>query len=187
VIPKLIKPRRFADSRGWFSETYNREAMAALGITDLFVQDNHSQSARKGTLRGIHCQLPPRAQAKLVRCVRGAIFDVAVDLRRDSPTFGQWVSAVLTEAGGEQLYVPIGFGHGFLTLSADTEVQYKCSDTYAPETEFGVIWNDATMAIAWPLEGDEPVLSDKDLQLPPLSDFAGKFVYDGNPLAPLES
>lgn len=187
MTPRLIRPRRFADSRGWFSETYNSDTLAELGIDDRFVQDNHSHSARKGTLRGIHCQLLPRAQAKLVRCVRGSIFDVAVDLRNGSPTFGQWVSAILTEEGGEQLYVPVGFGHGFVTLSDNAEVQYKCSDTYAPASEAGVRWDDPALAIEWPLGGSEPVLSEKDLLLPGLSGFEGNFPYDGTPLKPLEA
>ena len=187
MIPKLIRPRRFGDARGWFSETYNAKTFADLGIADVFVQDNHSLSAARGTLRGLHCQLAPHAQVKLVRCLRGAIFDVAVDLRRGSPTFGQSVSAILTADGGEQLYVPVGFAHGFLTLTDHAEVHYKCTDFYAPECEAGVIWDDPALAIDWPLEGTAPVLSDKDQLLPRLEDFAGQFDYDGTPLAPLEA
>jgi len=187
VIPQLIRPRRFADPRGWFCETYNQTALAALGILDVFVQDNHSLSISRRTVRGLHCQLPPHAQAKLVRCVRGAIFDVVVDLRRESPTFGRWVGATLSEAEGEQLYVPVGFGHGFMTLTDHAEVQYKCSDFYAPECESGVIWNDSAIAIEWPLEpGMEAVISDKDQILPGLQDFSGHFDYDGTPLVALE-
>jgi dTDP-4-dehydrorhamnose 3,5-epimerase len=186
VIPRLIRPRRFADPRGWFSETYNSQTFAALGIADVFVQDNHSLSVTRGTLRGLHCQVAPHAQAKLVRCLSGAIFDVVVDLRSASPTFGKWASATLSAAGGEQLYVPVGFVHGFMTLTDNAEVHYKCTDFYAPECEAGVIWNDPDLAITWPIAGLEPVLSDKDLALPALRDFAGEFAYDGTPLASLE-
>lgn len=186
MTPRLIKPPRFGDERGWFSETYNRTRSETIGIVEEFVQDNHSYSAAKYTLRGLHCQLPPHAQSKLVRCVQGAIWDVAVDLRRGSPTFGKWVAAVLSASGGEQLYVPVGFGHGFLTLTENAEVQYKCSDIYAPSSEAGVVWNDADLAIAWPLDGATPTLSDKDQRLPALRDFVGTFEYDGTPLAELE-
>ncbi len=186
MIPKLIRPRRFADARGWFSETYNARSFAELGIMDLFVQDNHSLSLTRGTVRGLHCQLPPHGQVKLVRCLSGAIFDVAVDLRRESPTFAQWVGTTLSAEGGEQLYVPIGFAHGFITLTDNAEVFYKCSDYYAPECETGVIWNDPEIGVAWPLDGIEPVLSEKDLTLPGLRDFPAVFAYDGTPLAPLE-
>ena len=186
MIPKLIRPRRFGDARGWFSETYNARTFAELGIGDVFVQDNHSLSVTRGTLRGLHCQLAPHAQAKLVRCLSGAIYDVAVDLRRESPSFGQWVGAMLTAESGEQLYVPVGFAHGFMTLTDNVEVHYKCTDYYAPECEAGVMWNDPAIGIVWPLEGIEPVLSDKDQILPELRDFAGHFDYDGTPLAPLE-
>lgn len=186
VIPKLLRPRRFTDPRGWFSETYNARTYAGLGIEAAFVQDNHSLSVTRGTLRGLHCQLAPHAQAKLVRCLRGAIFDVAVDLRADSPTFGRWVGATLSAEVGEQLFVPVGFAHGFMTLTDDVEVHYKCTDYYAPECEAGVIWNDPAIGIDWPLNGIEPVLSEKDLVLRSLQDFAGQFAYCGTPLAPLE-
>lgn len=186
MTPQLIRPRRFSDARGWFSETYNRAVFQDLGITDEFVQDNHSRSLTRGTLRGLHCQTPPHAQAKLVHCIRGAIFDVAVDLRRASPTFGQWVGTTLTAERGEQLYVPVGFGHGFLTLSDETEVLYKCSDLYAPECEAGVSWDDMQIAVDWPLDGAQPHLSEKDRNLPPLRAFTADFPYDGIPLAPLD-
>lgn len=186
MIPRLIRPRRFADQRGWFCETYNVEAFVEMGISEAFVQDNHSMSRLTGTLRGIHCQAPPYAQAKLVRCSAGAVFDVAVDLRRQSPTFGRWVGAHLTAEDGEQLYVPVGFGHGFVTLTDSAEVQYKCSAPYAPASEAGVIWNDPAMAITWPLPAAGPILSDKDAVLPGLDAFPDIFPYDGTPLAPLE-
>lgn len=185
MIPKLIRPRRFADARGWFSETYNASTLLAMGIDETFVQDNHSLSRKRRTIRGLHCQLAPNAQAKLVRCLRGAIYDVAVDVRRGSPSFGRWVGATLSAEGGEQLYVPVGFAHGFLTLTDDVEVHYKCSAFYAPESETGIAWNDPGVGIAWPLDGGAPLLSEKDQVLPPLREFAGDFAYDGIPLAPL--
>ncbi len=184
-IPKLIVPKRFGDERGWFAESYNRRRLADDGIDIEFVQDNHSFSAQRGTLRGIHFQAPPCAQAKIVRCLAGAIWDVAVDLRSGSPTYGQWVAATLTAGGGEQLYVPVGFGHGFLTLTDNAEVAYKASDYYAPECDAGVRWDDPDMAIAWPLNGISPILSEKDRQLPLLSGFPSPFRYDGTPLASL--
>ena len=177
-----ITPRRFEDARGWFSETYRRDRFAAAGIEPEFVQDNQSLSRPAGTLRGIHFQTPPFAQAKLVRCLRGRIWDVAVDLRSGSPTYGQWVAAELTAARGEQLYIPAGFGHAFLTLEPDTEVAYKVDAFYAPECDAGLAWNDPDLAIAWPLPGAAPELSDKDSRLPALKDFVSAFPYDGCPL-----
>lgn len=181
----LLKAPRFGDARGWFSETYSEARAAAAGIDVRFVQDNQSFSAFKGTVRGLHFQRPPHAQAKLVRCVRGAIMDYAVDLRRGSPTYGRHVAAKLTAEGGEQLFVPVGFAHAFVTLEPDVEVAYKVSDVYAPECDGGVIWNDPTIGIAWPLPASGPVLSDKDQRLPTLSDFDSPFEYDGHPLEPL--
>lgn len=181
---KLITPRRFGDARGWFMEVYNERAFAALGIDCRFVQDNHSLSSSPFVLRGLHLQNPPHAQAKLVRCVRGRIFDVAVDVRAQSPTYGHWVGAELSAENGSQLFVPIGFAHGFLTLEADCEVVYKCSGFYAPEHEAGICWRSA--GIEWPLPaGVEPVLSGKDLTLPGLDAFNSPFHYDGQPLMPL--
>ncbi len=185
MIPKLIKTRKSGDQRGWFSETYNQASMATLGIEDIFVQDNHSHSELAGTLRGLHYQLPPCAQAKLVRCVRGAIFDVAVDLRQESPTYGHWIGATLTAENGDQLYVPVGFAHGFVTITNNTEVIYKCSDFYAPQHEAGVAWNDPQISIDWPHTGLSPILSDKDRILPLLRDVASPFSYDGVPIKAL--
>lgn len=183
---RLIKPRRHSDDRGWFSETYNRETFAALGISSTFVQDNHSLSAPAYTLRGLHFQAPPRGQDKLVRCIRGRIFDVAVDVRQSSPTYGHWVGAELTAENGYQLFIPIGFAHGFLTLDADCEVSYKCSDTYAPDADGGVRWNDPTIGIDWPLPPNiVPELSLKDQAQPSLNDFDSPFAYDERPLTPL--
>jgi len=182
---QLIRPRRFGDDRGWFVESWNRDRFAALGIDCTFVQDNHSMSATPGTLRGLHFQLPPFAQDKLVRCLRGRIFDVAVDVRKDSPTYGQWVGATLTAAGGEQLFVPVGFAHGFVTLEPDVEVAYKTSALYAPDCDAGLAWDDPEIGIDWPLPASGPILSGKDRAQPPLSAFASPFAYDGRPLRPL--
>ena len=182
-----IVPKRFEDARGWFSETYQRARFKAAGIDPEFVQDNHSYSRPAGTLRGIHFQTPPHAQAKLVRCLRGRIWDVAVDLRAGSPTYGQWVAAELTAAGGEQLFIPAGFGHGFLTLEPDTEVAYKVDDFYAPACDGGIAWDDPDLAISWPLPGATPELSDKDARLPALKDFVSPFAYDGRPLQLLDA
>lgn len=185
-LPKLIVPPRFGDARGWFTESYSKRRMSELGIGIDFVQDNHSFSAVRGTLRGVHFQSPPHVQAKLVRCVAGAIWDVAVDLRAGSPSYGQWVSAELTASGGEQLYVPGGFGHGFITLTDNAEVAYKTSAYYAPECDGGIVWNDPDIGIDWPLANAGPVLSGKDQFLPRLSDFVSPFAYDGMPLVSLD-
>jgi dTDP-4-dehydrorhamnose 3,5-epimerase len=183
---RLIIPRRFEDERGWFAETFSARSYPGLGVDVAFVQDNQSLSRQKGVLRGLHFQRPPHAQAKLVRCSRGRIFDVAVDIRGGSPTFGRWVGAELSADNMRQLYVPAGFAHGFLTLEANCEVIYKVSDFYAPECDDGLVWNDADMAIGWPLEaGLSPQLSPKDLGLPGLRGFQSPFAYDGNPLEPL--
>ncbi|CAN5211072.1 dTDP-4-dehydrorhamnose 3,5-epimerase [soil metagenome] len=166
-------------------ETYSEATALVAGIADRFVQDNQSFSAAAGTVRGIHFQRPPNAQAKLVRCVRGSILDYAVDLRRGSPTYGQHVAAKLTAAGGEQLYIPVGFGHAFVTLEPDVEVAYKVSDVYAPDCDGGIVWSCPTIGIDWPLPASGPVLSDKDKILPTLAEFDSPFEYDGLPLEPL--
>lgn len=183
---QLITPRRFGDSRGWFSETYvDRRLAEQNGIADRFVQDNESFSPHVGTIRGIHFQTAPHPQAKLVRCARGRIRDYAVDLRRGSPTYGQHVSAELSADNGAQLFVPVGFGHAFVTLEPDTLVSYKVTDYYAPDCDGGVRWDCPHIGIDWPLDGRQPTLSDKDLLLPCLSDFDSPFAYDGDPLEPL--
>lgn len=182
----LIKPRRFADDRGWFSETFVDRKWRELGVDAAFVQDNHSYSAHAGTIRGIHFQTPPHAQAKLVRCTRGRIMDYAVDLRAGSPTYGQHVWTELTADNGHQLFVPVGFGHAFITLEPDCEVVYKVSDYYSPENDGGVRWDCPDIAIEWPLDGRAPQLSAKDATLPTLSQFVSPFVYDGEPLALVE-
>ena len=184
---KLIKPSKFGDERGWFMETYNAARYAEQGVPMTFVQDNHSMSAEVGTLRGLHFQAPPHGQDKLVRCVRGRIWDVAVDIRKGSPTWGQWVGAELTEENGHQLFVPIGFAHGFVTLEPNTEVQYKCSGLYAPGCEGGVIWNDPALALPWALPPGGPILSAKDKILPILADLDSPFDYDGVPLEPIDA
>jgi dTDP-4-dehydrorhamnose 3,5-epimerase len=170
----ILTPQRFGDARGWFSETFNADRMTAAGIGIDWVQDNHSFSAAKGTLRGLHFQRPPRAQDKLVRCTRGAIWDVAVDARVGSATFGRWTGVELTPDNGQQLLVPKGCLHGFVTLLPDTEVQYKCSDTYAPDCDGSVAWDDPDLAIDWPLDG-APVLSAKDQAAPRWRDWASPF------------
>ncbi len=182
----LVKPRRFADDRGWFSETWVDRKWRDLGVDVPFVQDNHSYSAHAGTIRGIHFQTPPHAQAKLVRCTRGRIMDYALDLRAGSPTYGRHVSAELTADNGHQLFVPVGFGHAFATLEPDCEVVYKVSDYYAPEADGGIRWDCTQIAIDWPLGGKTPQLSDKDASLPFLSQFVSPFAYDGEPLALVE-
>ena len=162
----LFTPARFGDSRGFFSETFSVARARETGIGEDFVQDNHSHSQARGTLRGLHCQVAPHAQGKLVRCVRGSIWDVAVDARRGSPSFGQHVAMELSAANWQQLWVPPGFLHGYCTLEPDSEVVYKTTDYYDPASERGIIWNDPDLAIPWPVAPGEAVLSDKDLVLP---------------------
>lgn len=157
----VLSPRKFADARGFFSETYNRELFSSLGIRSEFVQDNHSRSEQVGTLRGLHFQTPPHAQAKLVRVLRGSILDVAVDLRRSSSTYGHHVKAVISAYEWNQIFIPDGFAHGFLTLEPGTEVAYKTSNLYAPSHDAGLPWNDPDLAIDWGWKGDV-ILSDKD-------------------------
>jgi dTDP-4-dehydrorhamnose 3,5-epimerase len=171
----LIKPRKFRDARGFFMETYVESAFAAFGITARFVQDNHSLSEPRGTIRGLHFQRPPHAQAKLVRAVRGSAFDVAVDLRRGSPTFGKWCGAMLTADGGEQIFLPRGFAHGFCTCEPNTEIVYKVDDVYAPDCDAGLVWNDPVLAVEWPVAAAEVLVSDKDARLPGFSSFQSPF------------
>jgi dTDP-4-dehydrorhamnose 3,5-epimerase len=166
----LVRPTRFGDDRGFFSETYHQAKWSAGGIGCTFVQDNHSLSRPAGTVRGLHYQLAPHAQDKLVRVVRGRILDVAVDIRRSSPTFGRHVSAELTASGGEQMFVPAGFAHGFVTLDPDTEVVYKCSGEYRPEAERGIRWNDPALGIDWRIETENATLSGRDAVHPYLAE-----------------
>ena len=172
---RLLSPRKHGDRRGFFSETYNRKALAVIGIDIDFVQDNHSYSADKGTVRGLHFQTPPFAQDKLVRVVRGSVFDIAVDLRQGSPTYGRHVSAVLSAQAWNQILVPIGFAHGFMTLEPDTEVIYKVSNYYAPDHDKGLLWNDPALGINWPIADEEAVLSDKDRKQPRLAELITPF------------
>lgn len=174
-----INPQRHGDHRGFFAETYSRRKYSELGIDVEFVQDNHSLSREVGTLRGLHFQAPPHAQAKLVRCGRGAIFDVAVDIRRGSPTYGQWKGYELSAENGNQLYIPVGFAHGFVTLEPDSEIVYKCSDYYALETEGAILWNDPDIGIDWPTKAD-PILSDKDAVVPLISELESPFIFGEN-------
>ena len=174
---KLLTPRRFADSRGYFVETYNQRAMVEAGITPTFVQDNQSLSTRRGTIRGLHFQLAPEPQAKLVRVLSGAIFDVAVDLRQGSPSFGRWCAATLTAEVGEQLFIPVGFAHGFCTLAEDTVVAYKVDGFYAKACEAGLRWDDPDLAIAWPVAAAEVHVSEKDAVLPFLREASGGFDF----------
>lgn len=175
----VIVPKRFADSRGFFSETWNRKSLAEAGIETEFVQDNHSLSHPVGTVRGLHYQSPPHAQAKLVRCGRGRIFDVAVDIRRGSSTYGQWFGIELSAENGKQLLVPAGYLHGFMTLEPDSEVYYKCSDYYAPECDGAVRWDDPDIGIDWPDTGGQVVLSEKDAAAPSFADFHTPFDFQG--------
>jgi dTDP-4-dehydrorhamnose 3,5-epimerase len=176
--PKLIVSTRHTDHRGFFAESYSRRKYAEMGLDVEFVQDNHSLSHAVGTLRGLHFQATPSAQGKLVRCGRGAIFDVAVDIRRGSPTYGHWEGYELSVENGHQLYIPVGFAHGFVTLEPDSEIVYKCTDYYASETEGAVRWD--SCGIEWPLSGD-PILSDKDAIAPALANFDSPFVYGEKP------
>lgn len=171
----LYTPRCFADDRGWFCETYNTATLAdALGGV-AFVQDNQVLSRRRGTLRGLHFQAPPKAQDKLVRVLRGAILDVAVDIRRSSPHFGRWVAAELTAANRTQIFVPKGFAHGYVTLEPDTEVLYKVSDFYSRDHEGGLVWNDPALAIDWRIGSSEAVVIERDAMLPRLAELARIF------------
>lgn len=179
VLPGVvvITPDRFGDVRGFFSETWNKARLADAGFSLEFVQDNHSLSAEVGTLRGLHMQIPPKAQAKLVRCGRGRLFDVAVDIRKGSPTFGRWVGVELSFENGKQLLIPAGCLHGFATRDPDTEVIYKCSDFYAPDFERSVRFDDPDIDVDWGLTGD-PILSEKDEKAARLVDLDNPFIFE---------
>ncbi|WP_427791032.1 dTDP-4-dehydrorhamnose 3,5-epimerase [Brevundimonas diminuta] len=171
-----MRTPRYGDDRGWFSETWSRARFAAAGIDCDFVQDNHSRSEARGVVRGLHFQHPPHAQAKLVRCLRGAILDVAVDLRVGSPDFGRFHAVELTADSGDQLFVPPSFAHGFVTLQPGTEVAYKVSAPYAPDHEAGLAWDDPDLAIPWPVTPGEAVLADRDRVWPRLKDLESPFM-----------
>ena len=173
----ILTPRRFGDHRGFFSESWNRRTLEAAGVRlPEFVQDNHSMSAQTGTIRGLHFQTPPHPQGKLVRCGRGAIFDVAVDVRVGSPTFGKWFGLELSFDNGKQLWIPAGFLHGFMTLQPDSEIIYKCTDHYAPECDGAVRWD--SCGIDWPVDVAAPVLSEKDAKAQSFADFKSPFTYE---------
>ena len=174
---KLLTPPKHGDHRGYFSEVYNKRTLLDGGISVDFVQDNASYSADAGTVRGLHFQAPPFAQAKLVRVLRGSIFDVAVDLRRGSPTYGHHASAMLSAEDWNQSWVPVGFGHGFMTLTPNTEVMYKVSDYYAPDHDHGLLWNDPALAIPWPIPETGAILSYRDQEHPVLSQLVSPFGY----------
>jgi len=177
VLPDvlLIEPARFGDNRGFFSESWNKERMAEHGISVDFVQDNHSLSSAVGTVRGLHFQAPPNAQAKLVRCGRGVLFDVAVDIRKGSPTYGQWVGEELSFENGKQLFIPEGFAHGFITRTPDTEIIYKCNAYYAPESDGAILWD--SCVIDWGFNGT-PELSAKDANAPSFASFDSPFTWE---------
>jgi dTDP-4-dehydrorhamnose 3,5-epimerase len=173
AIPEvmLLTPKRHGDERGWLSEVYSRRALAEAGLPREFVQDNQAYSPKRGTMRGIHLQVPPHPAAKLVRVIRGAVFDVAVDVRVGSPTFGRWAGAELTADNGAMLYVPRGFGHAYCTLTEDTEVLYKLDDYYAPDCERGLLWNDPAIGIAWPIADGDMIINARDRAFPALAAF----------------
>jgi dTDP-4-dehydrorhamnose 3,5-epimerase len=172
---KVLQLRRFVDARGVFCETYSRRTLAGLGIDVEFVQDNHSISVERNVVRGLHFQIPPLAQEKLIRVVRGSAFDMVVDIRRSSPTFGKHVATVLSAENWRQIFVPVGFAHGFCALEPGTEVLYKVSRFYSPAHDRGLLWNDPELGIDWPVEADRALLSDKDLRHPRLRDLADLF------------
>jgi dTDP-4-dehydrorhamnose 3,5-epimerase len=172
---KILVPKRHGDHRGFFSETWSRKQLASIGIDAEFVQDNHSMSAKPGVVRGLHYQIGAAAQAKLVRVVKGKILDVAVDIRRNSPTFGQWVGDVLSSENWKQIYVPVGFAHGFAVLEPDTEVIYKVTTYYSPADERGILWNDSDLKINWTLPDTQIILSEKDKKNPRLRDATDLF------------
>ncbi len=178
-LPDIIRItlNRFVDSRGYFIETYSARDLARLGIMDNFVQDNYSRSIHPGTVRGLHFQSPPYAQAKLVRVSRGRIVDVAVDMRLGSPTYGQHVVVPMSSEVDEILYIPVGFAHGFCTIEADTEVHYKVTAPYTPTHDGGILWNDPNLGIAWPDIAATPIVSDKDLKLPMLKNLISPFQF----------
>ncbi len=171
----ILEPTVFEDHRGFFMESYNKKDFEEIGLNFNFVQDNHSLSAKAGTLRGLHYQLNPKAQTKIVRCLRGAIYDVVVDIRKGSPTFGQWIGVILTADNRRQIVVPKGFAHGILTLVPETEIMYKVDEYYSPEHDRSIRWNDPEIGIDWPISN--PILSEKDKNAPLLSDAEINFYY----------
>jgi dTDP-4-dehydrorhamnose 3,5-epimerase len=173
----LITPSKYGDKRGFFSETFRNDIFASHGVEVVFVQDNHVHSAQKGVLRGLHFQTPPRAQGKLVRCARGAILDVGLDIRVGSPTYGHHVAVELSAENWRQLWVPPGFAHGYVTLEDDCEVIYKVTDYYAPDCDRGIAWNDPALAIDWRMPANDIILSEKDRNQPNLRDAPQVFQF----------
>jgi dTDP-4-dehydrorhamnose 3,5-epimerase len=176
---KIVALKKHGDARGFFSETYTHRAFKAGGIDTVFIQDNHAFSAAQGTVRGLHFQTPPFAQDKLVRVTRGAILDVAVDIRAGSPTYGKHVIATISADAWNQIFIPIGFAHGLVTLTPDTEVLYKVSNYYSPEHDKGLLWNDPALGIDWKIGADAAMLSAKDKVQPKLADLPAYFRYEG--------
>lgn len=174
---RLLTPKAHGDHRGFFMESYHRELFRENGIEFDFIQDNHSLSAQSGTIRGLHYQLQAKAQTKLLRVLTGAIYDVAVDIRKGSPTFGQWVGVILSAENKRQILVPKGFAHGFCTLTPDTQILYKVDEYYSPEHDRGILWNDPAIGIEWPISATQAVLSAKDAQLPTLGEAEVDFVW----------
>ena len=181
---RIITPRRISDSRGFFSEICRQDGMAACGIDVTFVQENHAQSKASATIRGMHFQIGTSAQAKLIRCPRGSILDVAVDIRRGSPTFGRHAAIVLSAENWKQVYMPVGFAHGYCTLEPDTEVVYKVNTYYDPASERGFAWNDPDIAIPWPVGGETAVLAAKDQTYPRLAELSDFFPFTSYPDIP---
>jgi dTDP-4-dehydrorhamnose 3,5-epimerase len=175
----IFTPRRFEDERGFFSEVYNKFTLREFGVDIEFVQDNHSLSRDKNVVRGLHYQSPPKAQDKLVRVGVGGILDFAVDIRKGSPTYGQWVGVELSAENGKQLLVPKGFLHGFVTISENTEVLYKCSDVYAPECDGSIYFADPDIGIDWQIDSADAILSKKDAEAPGFADFESPFIFKG--------
>ena len=173
-----VKLRSFPDDRGFFMETYKKSEFEQNGIPFDFVQDNYSHSSQRGVLRGLHYQMDPKAQGKLVSAVRGVIFDVAVDIRRGSPTYGEWIGVELSDENHRMLYVPAGFAHGFVVLSSEADVMYRVTEEYAPEVDRGILWNDPELGITWPI--DEPALSPKDAVQPLLKDADNNYEFQGD-------
>lgn len=181
---KLLRSPRHVDNRGFFSVAYSRSAFAELGVDNDFVQDNHSLSRKRGVVRGLHFQIAPFAQAKLLRVLRGSLFDVAVDIRAGSPSYGHHVATVLNAEDWDQIFIPAGFAHGFCTLQADTEILYKVDHYYSPAHEGGIRWNDPMLGIAWPVTAADAELSDRDKKLPLLAALGQLFTYAGKSLTP---
>lgn len=173
----IIEPVVHRDNRGWFTESYNKIVLEDKGIDFHFIQDNHSYSSKKGTVRGLHYQNNPKTQTKLVRCTNGSIFDVAVDIRRGSPDYGKWFGIELSADNKKQLLIPKGFAHGFLTLTDNVEVQYKCDQIYAPDCDGNILWNDPEIGIEWPIKNNVPIISTKDRCAPLLKDAYHNFIY----------